>query len=511
LQSEVGRFCGLLDSHGVEQGETVLIFLAHGWDLYGSFVGCMFAGAVPSFMPVRTIKQDSLRYWSSHATLLQKIQPAAIIATPETIKEMEDAGLDITSIKVIDPATRCQGISPKNFRPGNEICLLQHSSGTTGLKKGVKLSYNAISSQLDSYGSAISVREDDAIASWLPIYHDMGLISCFLLPLYFGIPVSHIDPFYWLSRPDSIFTAIDRDKCTLCWMPNFAFDHLSNIVGNRAGRYNLSGMRSFISCSEPCRANTYQRFADVFAEAGLRPEMLQTCYAMAETVFAVTQSQVGELPQRLAVDPLLMEPGKNPASQNPGGSYLLSSGSVIDGLTVKIVDPEGFPVSDGAIGEISIYGDFLFSGYNEDQEKTKEKLRNSVYYTSDLGLIIQGNLFVIGRLDDMLIVNGRNMFAHEMEQAISNVNGLKPGRMVVLSSFDSKSGSDVVIVAAEHDNSYTHNSKNIVEDISSIIQTEFAVQPKFIQVVDPGWLLKTTSGKIARSANLEKFKKEFLI
>ena len=231
----------------------ILIFLRHVPELYGSFLGAMLGGFRPSFMPCASPKQDPKLYWSSHITLFERVRPAAVVADRATLAEMLANGLDLGRTR----ALAIENIAPSKaawVETGEDhIGMLQHSSGTTGLKKGVALSYRAIVAQLDSYMAAIDANPDDLIVSWLPLYHDMGMVACYLLPLYSGIPIVHMDPFEWLARPGRLFEQIARWRGTLTWLPNFAFEYLAAVAGRDAANYRLASMRAFINCSEPCR------------------------------------------------------------------------------------------------------------------------------------------------------------------------------------------------------------------------------------------------------------------
>src|SRR6185312_4955618 len=193
----------------------------------------------------------------------------------------------------------------------------------------------------------------DVIVSWLPLYHDMGLIACCVMPAILGVPVVHIDPFYWVARPRSLF--------------------------------------------------------DAFAAPGMRDAALQCCYAMAETVFAVTQTTPGAAPRRIRVASDSVARGQTPRLVDSGGVELIETGAPLDGVTITIRDDAGNTLPEGAVGEIAISAPFLFAGYDRDSARTAERLIGGVYFSRDLGFLRDGHLFVLGRADDLIIVNGRNL------------------------------------------------------------------------------------------------------
>ncbi|MDQ2861879.1 MAG: AMP-binding protein, partial [Pseudomonadota bacterium] len=257
LENHCGAFGGAYRAAGLKSGDQVLIFLRHTPQLYGAFFGAMLIGVTPAFMPCSSPRQDTTLYWRSHQALMDQIRPAAVVTDRATLAEMRAAGLglDATMVLGVEDLTPAP-LEPRLVREG-AIGLLQHSSGTTGLKKGVALSFAAIVDQIESYAAAIALSDNDSIVSWLPLYHDMGLIACLILPAYFAIPVTHLDPFHWIGRPDTLFEQMVKRKGTLTWLPNFAFEHLAGTVARRAARWDLSGMRAFINCSEPCKAATF--------------------------------------------------------------------------------------------------------------------------------------------------------------------------------------------------------------------------------------------------------------
>ena len=173
-------------------------------------------------------------------------------------------------------------------------------AGTTGLKKGVVITWGQLEAQVVSYAKALEFGPEDKVASWLPLYHDMGLITGFLMPVSLGAMVISLDPFEWVARPAMLLKAIETYGATLCWLPNFAFAHLVR-TAEEGKAHDLSSMRAFVNCSEPCKAETFEGFLERFP-AGVAAGQLQTCYAMAESVFAVTQSRLGEAPRVLEID-----------------------------------------------------------------------------------------------------------------------------------------------------------------------------------------------------------------
>jgi acyl-CoA synthetase (AMP-forming)/AMP-acid ligase II len=504
LEADCGRFGAAYRGAGLAPGDQALIFLRHAPELYGAFFGAMLTGVTPAFMPCSSPRQDPRLYWSSHQALIDHIRPAAIVTDRPNHAEMAQAGLDFGDARVLLIEDLPPAPLEPYLAPEDAIALLQHSSGTTGLKKGVALSHGAVVGQIESYARAIALDDGDVIVSWLPLYHDMGLIACLVLPAYFAIPITHIDPFHWLGRPQSLFEEMASQRGTLTWLPNFAFEHLAATARRHAASFDLSGMRAFINCSEVCKPATFERFAAAFADAGVRADQLQCCYAMAETVFAVTQTEVPDaLPRHFRADPASLDRDAQ-VREADEGVELMETGAVIEGLEVTIRGEAGELLGEGRVGEIAVSGDFLFSDYNHDPQRTAEQLRNGVYFSRDLGFVLEGRLFVLGRIDDLIIINGRNLYAHEVEAEVNRVAGVKAGRAVAVGWFDPRVGSETLVVMAERAPGSERADAAVKHDISQIVQSVFNVAPRAVELVDPDRLIKTTSGKISRRENLAR-------
>jgi acyl-CoA synthetase (AMP-forming)/AMP-acid ligase II len=494
---------------GVDRGEIVFIVLQHGLDVYAAFVGAMLAGAVPSLLPYPNARHDHALYWSQHRQLFARVRPAAIVTFDELADDIRSCADGSGAVVLPQSAVEVETVADAIGGCDDDIALLQHSSGTTGLKKGVALSYRAIRDQIESYARALGRKSDDGmvVGSWLPLYHDMGLIAAFLTPLYLGAPIIALDPFVWVADPKLLPQAVEAHRITHVWLPNFAFLHLVRAVPRKM-RFDLSSIAALISCSEPCKPEAFDRFLARYGDCGVKPETLQTCYAMAETVFAVSQSSAAELPRRLSVARSSIEHLGANVEGDDAGTSLLSNGPPIPGCEVRIL-ADGQFVPEQTFGEICVRAPYLFSGYYNNPEATLAAFHDGWYRTGDLGFLDRGEVFIAGRLKDVIIVNGKNIFAHDVEACLLGVPGLKPGRAVALGAYDEKIGSELLVVIAENDGSGREASA-IMSDINHAVLAETGIGCSAVRVVEPGWLVKTTSGKVSRSENLRKFQDEQL-
>src|SRR5215207_1941707 len=293
-----------LSREGIRPGEVVVLILQHGEEVVYAFWGAILHGAIPSIMPFLTEKLSPERYRTDLSALISVTRPAAIMTYPNFEAEVRTAlqtGDSVRSVIVVDrivtqSETDFESLKGFQRRP-KDIVLLQHSSGTTGLQKGVALSHQAVFNQLNSYGKSLAIREEDVIVSWLPLYHDMGLIAGFLLPILSGIPLVLSSPFDWVRAPYRMMHSVTKYRGTLTWLPNFAYNFCAQKIRDRhLDDVDLSSWRAVINCSEPVRWESHQAFYEFFKQYGLRLDALQTSYAMAENVFSVTQSQLGNIP-----------------------------------------------------------------------------------------------------------------------------------------------------------------------------------------------------------------------
>jgi acyl-CoA synthetase (AMP-forming)/AMP-acid ligase II/acyl carrier protein len=495
---------------GLVPGQVLLIFLPQQLDGVAAFFGAIAVGLVPSFMPCPSAKQRPSVYWPAHVSLIERIKPQLLVTDRIHADQMEAHGVTGRSgILTIDAVVDNCRVLPRLRGTRLKTALLQHSSGTTSLKKGVALSHRSILRQVSTYSRCLGMTGADNIVSWLPVYHDMGLIACTVTPLVLGQTVTSLSPFEWAARPASLFEAIERYSGHFCWLPNFAFEHLTRSVPRDCGA-DLSGMRAFINCSEPCKPDTFDRFAKRFRRTnGVHARQLQVCYAMAETVFAVTQTRVGAKPVVLDVDAeQLYGEGVVTAASGASSMRLLSAGAPVRGMTVEIMSGESV-LPEGHVGEIVLSGSFLFDGYFNDPQTTAERLRGSRYFTRDRGFLRDGGLFVLGRLDDLLIINGRNLHAHEVESVIGDMIGLKPGRAVAFGVFNEALGSEELVIVAERDPDVVISSDaELARGVRTLVYEQSNIDVKACRIVDPGWLVKTTSGKISRDANKAKYAAE---
>jgi acyl-CoA synthetase (AMP-forming)/AMP-acid ligase II len=389
----------------------------------------------------------------------------------------------------------------------SEVAFLQHSSGTTGLQKGVALSHEAVLNQVASYSEAIALNDEDVIVSWLPLYHDMGLIAGFILPLVQGVPLVMMSPFDWVAHPALLLHAIHDYRGTLCWLPNFAFNHCARRIRQRDSEgLSLASMRMFINCSEPVRDESHQMFLDRFAANGVTAEMLAVSYAMAENTFAVTQTPIGQAARSDVVDRIELEQNRiaQPVERDhPNAQIRVSCGPAIANTAAKIIDEAGNTLPDRQVGQVAVQSDCMLSEYYKRPDL--QPFQDGWYRTGDMGYKADGEVYIVGRLKDLIINAGKNIYPQDLEAIVNTVPGVYPGRAVVFGVADEREGTELIGVVAEVTTDDAQERQHIAAQIRNTVAKQSMVTVTYVHLVGERWLIKTSSGKIARAANREKW------
>jgi fatty-acyl-CoA synthase len=454
LVSRAAAAAARLRARGIGAGDVVALIVSEHACQPVLFLGCMLAGAVPAFLAPPTPKLEPARYAAMIEALLARASSRVAIVSPQWAERLSEID-ERTAILLCDDIAAPSSARVVLDEPA-EIAFLQHSSGTTGLQKAVAVSHRALEAQCRRLLAVLRIDAHDAAASWLPLYHDMGLVACFLLPLYCGVPVTQIPTFDWLRDPRLLFDAVTRDRATFLYAPNFAFHHLAaQPVGDDV---RLDTLRAVVNCSEPITSASFELLLRAYGARGLREDAMASSYAMAENVFAVTHSEAGVPPRRLR--------------------GVVSSGRPIEGTSVAVVD-----------GELVISGDCV--------------VNVAPHATGDLGFIEDGEVFVTGRKSDLLIVHGRNIHPGEIETA-AQIAGVHPGRVVAVGVHSPRAGTERVVVIAERDQRTLSGGAALEAQIRAAIAASVDVPLDTVVLVPHGWIVKSTSGKASRRACREK-------
>ncbi len=507
-----------LKRRGVQRGDVCATIIRHNKYFYPIYLGISSIGAIPAVLayPNPRLHPDKFRQglqgmskrsgldWILTEREISEIIKPLITEENSTIrgsffpleweKDLKFEGVELKRINEVRA----------NIKSSSPV-LLQHSSGTTGLQKPVLLSHKAVRDHVKNYGKSIGINQNDKIVSWLPLYHDMGLIAAFHLPLAFGIPTVQIDTFEWVMVPSLLLEAISKEKGTLTWLPNFAYNILADKVHeDELEGVSLESMRMFINCSEPVRDRSNKIFYERYKKYGVKENMLSSSYGMAEVTFSTTQSPPGEKLKTLKVDKQKLCKGIVEIVKNGENSKVcVSSGKVIEGCKVRIVDDGGNDLPDGLVGELLIKSVSLFDGYRNYPEKTAAVLKDGWYLSGDYGFRYKDYYYIIGRKKDIIIVAGNNVYPEDVEDLIGQVEGVIPGRVIAFGEDDDELGSEQISVAVETKITDTQQHKKLKLEIIKAGMAD-DINIKKVYLVPPRWLIKSSAGKPSRKANRER-------
>jgi acyl-CoA synthetase (AMP-forming)/AMP-acid ligase II len=315
----------------------------------------------------------------------------------------------------------------------------------------------------------------------------------------------------WLLRPELLFDFINEYNGTLCWLPNFAFSYLAQQREQMRSPHSLQGMRAWVNCSEPVRLKSMNAFAAAFEDWGVERHSLQASYAMAENVFAVTQTELGKLPGLVKRADVY---GSTLTYETKAFELIdevyVSSGKCLPGMQTRVVRPDLTECAEREAGEIQISTRCLFSGYwNRNGFRSDMFTADGWYATGDYGFLADDELYVIGRMKDIIIVGGQNIFPEDVETIAGRVEGVYPGRVVAFGVDNEQLGTQTIAIVAEMMGDFEYDkARQIERDIRSLITAALAVAPRYVSVVGQRWIVKSTAGKISRRDTRNRFVQE---
>lgn len=490
------------------QGERVLLLFPPGLDFITAFFGCLYAGvvAVPCYPHLNA------RGMAKLDGIIQDADARAALSTTALTTSLRSAKLPVPCWAVDDLAAG----SPEDLSPDADgLAFLQYTSGSTSAPKGVMVSHANIVANQEGIRSVFKTTEQDVVLGWLPVYHDMGLIGTVLHPVYMGLSCVLMAPTTFIRRPMAWLEAISTYGATMSGGPNFAYDLCARqATVQDLARLNLGTWRLAFSGAEPVRAQSLDRFASAYQSAGFRAQAFLPCYGMAETTLIATGVPSGEGAQSLSVDAGALAAGTIlPAStESTDARRLVSCGPVIPEHRLAVVDPVTLErVADGRVGEIWVAGPSVSSGYWRRRELTQQvfgqRLGDEGGYlrTGDLGALRDGQVYVTGRLKDLLIIRGRNHYPQDIEETVATVGAPVREGAVAVTATEVGGQEQLVVVAEVGRHCDPSTVKWVTSAIRRAVAEEHGVSPYAVVLLKAGHLPKTTSGKIQRSACRQGF------
>jgi acyl-CoA synthetase (AMP-forming)/AMP-acid ligase II len=493
--------------------ERALVAIVHrsGPWLHAAWIGALWAGHVPTMIAPPSPRMEPRKYAEGFSGMVGHLGIDAVVldqATRAALGELMPADTPFLTTDVLQPAAGAPNIPARSL---DDEVAVQHTSGTTGLQKAVGFTSRQIHVHAAALLGRLQATPRDVVVSWLPLYHDMGFIACFVTPLISGMRIVEMSPFDWVQRPALLFDAINGQGGTLCWLPNFAFKVLSEqrlltLAAEQGRAWRLSGMRAFISCSEPVMAEAIAQFTDRLAPFGVGRQQVLASYAMAEAIFGVTQNEISA-PRIAHVSRQALERDGRAVRGAPtddGMIELASCGTALPTISIEVRDAAGRVLGDGEVGQIHIAGPHVFTGYRHLAELNASIIDDRGYYaTGDLGFVLDGELFVTGRLKDLIIIRGRNYYPQDVEVLVGEVAGVVPGRVVAFGIPDAATGTEQLIILMEIEEGETPGK--IVLAVRRSIAQSLDCTAGDVRVVPPRGLVKSTAGKISRAENRRRY------
>ena len=515
LWDGAARIARSLTERGVTRGDTVAIMLPTSRDYLQAFMGTLAAGAiaVPLYPPARLARLTE--YLDRQAGILANAGSRVMIAMPEAVPIahlLHRAAPALETILTVDVLR--EGVDPITTvtRSSGDSALIQYTSGSTGDPKGVLLTHANLLANIHAIAAGVKMVSTDLAVSWLPLYHDMGLIGTWLNAMVHGIPLVLMSPLRFLARPERWLWAIHEQRATLSPAPNFAYELCVRKTADEAlAGLDLSSWRCASNGSEPVSAATLDRFARRFEPYGFRRQAFFPVYGLAECAVALCFPPIGRAPLVDVVEREAFE-SDGRAVPAPSGAVspltFVSVGAPLPEHEVRLVDEANGDVADRVVGRLLFRGPSCMAGYFRNAQATERATQSGGWIDSgDLAYRAGEELFITGRVKDLVIKGGRNLVPQEIEEIAGSVDGIRKGCVAAFGIADETTGTERLVVVAESRLTSRDDRRRLERGVVAAVATELGVPPDVVCVVDPGVVPKTPSGKIRRAAAREVFER----
>ena len=508
LMSRAGNVAESLRERDVRPGDAVALMLPTCREYFESFLGILFAGAVPVpiYPPYRAKQlEEHLR---RQVNILDNARASLLICAGHADIAARFLRARLPSIRAVLPAASLASQAARGSRSlprvgPSDPALLQYTSGSTGDPKGVVLTHANLLANIRAMGEAAAAGPSDVLVSWLPLYHDMGLIGAWLGSLYFGALLVVMPPTAFLARPSRWLWAIHEHRATLSAAPNFAYELCaSRIPDAELEGLDLSGWRMAINGAEPVSPAAIRRFEERFRSCGFRPEALAPVYGLAESCVGLAFPVPGRGPRidRVRADEF-RRTGRavTTGDQGPAAEFVCC-GRALPRHEIRIVDAGGRELQEREEGRIQFRGPSATRGYLANPEANQRLFERGWLNTGDLGYIADGELFVTGREKEVIIRAGQHIFPYEIEEAVALVPGVRKGNVAAFAAIDRATSTEKLVVLAETRETDPLRRDELRGRISRVVLDLLGAPPEDVVVAPPGAVLKTSSGKIRRAA-----------
>jgi 1-acyl-sn-glycerol-3-phosphate acyltransferase len=513
--AEAGRrvAAGLI-ARDIVAGDRIALMLPTSLDFFIAFVGILYAGAVPVpiYPPARLAQiEDHLR---RQAGILSNAGARILVTVPEGLRL---AGLltgQVDTLESVETVERLSSEEPVALPPvtdGAATAFIQYTSGSTGDPKGVVLSHANLLANVRAMIAVLQATPADVFVSWLPLYHDLGLIGAWMGTLYCGVPLYVTSPLSFLLRPECWLKAIHRFRGTLSAAPNFAYELCINrIPESDLQGLDLSSWRVVANGAEPIGVRTMERFVEKFGPHGFRRSTMAPVYGLAENSVGLAFPPLGRGPlvERIDREALMTRGRAEPARpDDPNPLEIVACGQPLPENEVRIVDALGREVGERIEGRLEFRVPSQTSGYFRNEEKSRELFRDGWVNSGDRAYLAGGDIFITGRVKDIIIRAGRNVYPHEVEAAVGELSGMRKGGVAVFGTSDPATGTERLVILAETretDAAAREDLRTRANDVAASVLGEPADE---IVLVPPRTIPKTSSGKVRRSSAKELYER----
>jgi len=510
------RSAAAMQALGVRPGDRVGLILPDSAQFIDDIFGAMLAGAiaVPIYPPMNLGQFDA--YLANTTHILRQAGCSAVITDAKVRPILGKLMTGVPGLRTITTHEDALALVPEHAEPAgvvvrpDDIAFLQFTSGSTSRPKGVTLTHANLMANIAAIGGGLGISSESSGVSWLPLYHDMGLIGFVFAPIVYATRgILFISPLMFLKRPAVWLRQLSEFKASVTFAPNFAYGLCTTRVKDAELQgVDLSALQVAGCGAEPIQHGTLRAFADRYAPYGLRPSALLPCYGMAEHTLAVTFVGLeDELKADRVAASSLAEGHARAASPDAPAVEVVCCGRTFPGHALRIVDADGQPLPEREVGQIELQGPSVMQGYYHDPERSAEALRGGWLKTGDLGYLSEGELFVCGRVKDLIIVHGRNFYPQDLEWQASQVEGVRRGNVVAFGLQHPDLDREYVVVAAElrapADDAAAEDA--LRQHIQAQILAALSLRVDEVILLAPGSLPKTSSGKLQRSKTAEMF------
>lgn len=502
-----------LIARDVALGDRVAVMLPTGAEFFTAFFGILYAGAVPVpiYPPMQLSQLED--YLRRQAKILENAEAKVLVTVPEALRLGGLLRGLVASLSAIESVENLRASPAPATLPRIDdaaaTALIQYTSGSTGDPKGVVLSHANLLANIRAMFAAIHATPADTLVSWLPLYHDMGLIGAWLAPLYAGARCYIMSPLSFLVHPQSWLWACHRYRATISAAPNFAFELcLKQIDDADLKGLDLSSLRLVANGAEPVSIRTLRRFIERFGRYGFRSTAMAPVYGLAECAVAVALPPPDRQPliDRVDREALTRRGIAEPAAADDANAVeIVACGRPLPGHEVRIVDDADREVEERREGRLEFRGPSATSGYFHNEIKTRELFRGNWLDSGDRAYMADGDVFITGRIKDIIIRAGQHVYPQELEEAVGDIAGIVKGAVAAFGVVDPASETERIVVLAETEQTDAAEREALSARARNVITTIMGSPPDEIVLVDPGTVPKTSSGKIRRAAARERY------